>query len=309
MARSRAVERREQRETEKRAQQRRWTVIGIVLAVVVIAVLVFLVRQPAEAPLVEASTARYADIEQSRTEDGFARLGDPAAPVNVSVYTSFASTSAGALHTSAIDALVERVRAGSAQLIYIPMTLGNVDGSQIANGVGTARAALCAIEQGRFWQLADAFFSWQGLYVNQAFTNNRIVAGLDALQMDQSAYTACLSSSRPGDALNTAETDAEGLLNFAGMPTVTINGAVPLTDENLPLTDVTAILERIDAAIADSQRAPEPEAEATEDVTPEATAESTPESTPQPTAEDVTEEPTAEPTADPTNVSTATPGG
>lgn len=306
MARSRAVERREQRETEKRAQQRRWTVIGIILGIVVVAVLVFLVRQPAEAPLDEASATRYADVEQSRTEDGFARLGDPAAPVNVSVYTSYASTNAGAFHLEAIDPLIERVRAGSVQVIYIPMTLGNVDGSQTANGVGAARAALCAIEQSRFWQLTDALFNWQRSYGNQAFTNNRIVAGLDALQIDQSAYNTCIGSARPGDALNTAENDAEGLQNFAGMPTITINGAVPLNDENVIITDAPTLLERIDQAIADAQRAPEgdPEATAEAEATDEPTAESTPEATQEPT-----EAPTAEPTVEPTSAATATPGG
>jgi protein-disulfide isomerase len=308
MARSKAVERREQRETEKRAQQRRWTIISIVSAIVMIAVLVFLVRQPADAPLDQASAARYADIEQSRTEDGFARLGDPAAPVNVTVYTSYASSNAGALHREAIDALVERVRAGSLQLIYVPMTLGNADGSQVANGVGTARAALCAVEQSRFWQLTDAFFNWQGSFGNQAFTNNRIVAGLDALQIDQNAYNACLSSARPGDALNAAETDAEGLQNFTGMPTVAINGAVPLSDENVIIADTTTLLARIDAAIAEAQRAPEATPEATEEAeaASEATAESTAESTPAAT-EEPTEVSTVEPTAEPTSAATATP--
>jgi len=302
MARSRAVERREQRETEKRVQQRRWTIIGIVLAIFVIAVLVFLVRQPADAPLDEASTARYADIEQSRTEDGYARLGDPAAPVNVSVYTSFASSSAGAFHREAIDALLERVRAGSIQLIYVPMSLGNPDGSQVANGVGAARAALCVLEQNRFWHLADAFFSWQTNFGNQAYTNNRIVGALASLQVDQSAYNACLGSARPGDALNASENDAEGLQNFAGMPTVSINGAVPLNSENVVITDATTLLERIDEAIADAQRAPE----ATPEGTPEATAEASAESTEEPTTQP-TEAPTLERTTEPTSAVTATP--
>jgi hypothetical protein len=303
MTRSRAVERREQRETEKRAQQRRWIIIGIVLGIVLLGVLVFLVRQPADAPLVAESAARYADLEQSRTEDGFARLGDPAAPVNVSVYTSFASTNAAAFHNAAIDRLVERVRSGAMQLIYIPMSLGNTDGSVVANGVGAARTALCSIEQSRFWQLTDTFFSWERQFGNQAFTNNRIIAVLDALQINQGDYNACLSSARPGDALNASETDAEGLQNFAGMPTVTINGAVPLDPENIAITDVDTLIERIDVAIADAQRAPEATPEGTSEAV--APADATPEA---PTEAAPTTLPTVEPTLAPTRAATSTPG-
>jgi protein-disulfide isomerase len=272
-------------------QQRRLTAIGIVITIAVAALLVFLVRQPADAPLVEASVARYEGIEQTRTEDGFARLGSPAAPVTVSVFTSFASTSAAAFHESAIDPLIERVRGGSVQLIYVPMTLGDPDGSQIANGVGTARAAVCALEQGLFWRLTDTFFSWQALYGNQAYTNNRIVAGLDALGIDQNAYNNCLGSSRPADILNESSTDAAGLQNFAGMPTITINGAVPVTSENLPITDLDTLLERIDSAVATAARPAAPTSEAA----------------PEPTAEvQATEQPTERPTAQPTTTPTPT---
>ncbi len=173
--------------------------------------------------------------------------------------------------------------------IYVPVTnIGDVPNLQ-----GAAAAALCAGEQGKFWEFHDALFDWLGEFGAQAFTNNRISSGVDALGMDHGAFNSCIGSSRPSDILDAAQTLEQGLLNFIGTPTFTINGIVPLDDSQQPVSDANGILARIDAEMARITAPP-----ATAEVTPEttATAESTAEATAQAT-ESATEPATAEATA------------
>jgi protein-disulfide isomerase len=283
----RTAERRKERVRERRRQQ---LITGgiIIAAVVVVAVFVVLVvNAPADAPIPEAALTRYEDMQQSRTQpEGYPRLGEASAPVQVAEYSSFDCPHCRDFHDQSIDPIVERVRDGRMAFTYVPL---HGFGS-ITNGQGAAAAAVCAAEQGKFWEFHDALFDWQGQFGNQAFTNNRILSGVEALELDRSAYNACIASGRPGEVLNTAQQAASVLIGFNGTPTITINGVVPLGDDQQPLADANAIIARIDEELA---RVSAPTAEET----PEATAETTPEPT--------VEVPEAVPTEDATPEATA----
>jgi hypothetical protein len=80
------------------------------------------------------------------------------------------------------------------------------------------------------------------------------------------------------------------LIGFNGTPTITINGVVPLGDDQQPLADYNAIIARIDEELA---RVSAPPAEET----PEATTEATPEPTVEVTEAAPTEDATPEVTA------------
>lgn len=300
---SRSVARRQERESERR---RRRLITGGIIAAVVIAAAVFIfavVNAPAEAPIPEASAARYAGISQTRTENGFPRLGDPAVPVQVAIYSSFDCPHCREFHDEAIDPIVDRVREGKIAFTYVPL----YGFGGITNGQGAAAASICAAEQSRFWEFHDALFEWQGIYGNQAFTNNRINSGVDALGMDHGAFNACVTSGRANTTLSAADTQRRNLLNFGGTPTITINGIVPLGTDQQPLQGAADIIARIDTEIERFAAIPqvtpeatieptaevtdtvtpadEPTAEATEAATPEATVESTAEATVESTAE------------------------
>ena len=275
---SRTVERRKERGRER--QRRRWLTIGIVIAALV-AVVVFvfvIVNAPAAAPIPDGALTRYADVQTTRTKDGYPRLGDPNASVQVAEYSSFDCANCRDFHDKIIDPLVDRVKGGKMALTFVPL-YGFGD---TPNGQGAAEASICAAEQGKFWPFHDALFDWQGEYGNQAFTNNRISAGVAAFQMDQGAFSGCIASDRPGIVLNAAKAAQQHLLNFTTAPTITINGVVPLDDKQQPLTDPAAILAQIDADIA--RASVPPTAEVTAEATGEATEAATPEATPEATA-------------------------
>ncbi len=275
-ASSRSAVRRQERESERR-RRRIITFAVIAIVIVVAAGFIFaIVNAPAEAPIPEVSLARYADLTVSRDEDGFPRLGAANAPIKVVEYASFDCSHCREFHEQTADALVERVRAGYISFTYVPL----YGYGSIVNGQGAAKAALCAAQQNRFWEFHDALFDWQGRYVNQAFTNNRILSGVDALGLNRSTYSACVSSGTEDAVLNAARTRQQGLLNFSGTPTVTINGIVPLDENQQPLQAAEAIIARIDAEIARLGSLPAtPEATLAVEATAEATLEPTAEAT------------------------------
>ncbi len=287
---SRAAERKQEREQER--QRRRLTVGAISIAVVVVLAIVtfFLVNTPADAPIPDTAVARYEGLQQTTTQDGYPQLGNPNAPVRVGLYSSFDCPHCREFHEGYQAALVERVRTNNMSLIFYPL----YGTGGITNGEGAARASMCATDQGKFWQMQDALFHWQGLYVNQAFTNNRIQTGANALGVD--VRNGCISSSDTNLVLTNARNAASTLQNFSGTPTITINGVVPTGDDQVAITDRDALIVAIDAELARvaGNNAPEatdePALEATTEATSEAAAvevtpEVTPEEQPEPTPE------------------------
>lgn len=280
----RTLDRRAERERE-RQRQRLFTIIGGVVALIVVVVgLILVTRTPDDAPVPETAQTRYADLVQSRNTDGYPLLGNPTAPVVLTIYSAFDCLACKEFHDQVMDPLVERVRAEQVALEFVPVPGTN----EVTNGQGAAIAAVCAAQQNRFWAFHDMLYSWVGQFPNNlAFRNNRIVGGVNALGLDAGAYNGCRGSGVPGEVVQRGSDEARNLLNFAGAPTVAINGVVPLDDENQPITEASAVLAAVDAAIA---RITGGEGEAVPEVTPEATPDSTPaavEATPEvtPTAE------------------------
>ncbi|MBE2271054.1 MAG: thioredoxin domain-containing protein [Anaerolinea sp.] len=264
---SRAAERKQEREQEQRRRQ--LTIgAGIIIGVILLAVVTLLiVRTPADAPIPENTLTLYDGIQKSRTQEGFAQLGDPNSAVRVGLYSSFDCTHCRDFHDELQPALVQRVRDGQIALFFVPL-FGT---GSVTNGQGAARAAVCAGNQGRFWEMHDALFYWQGLYVNQAFTNNRIQTGASSLGLDVGAFNGCILSDDTSEILTAANTSRNALgASFVGTPTVTINGVVPTDSEQNVISDRQAILAAIDEAIARLASGG-----TTPEVTPEVTTEAT----------------------------------
>jgi len=280
----RTVERRKERERER--QRQRLITGGVIAAalIAVIVIIVLIVNAPAGAPIPAGALTRYEGIQQSHTTEGYPRLGDPNASIQVAEYSSFGCPHCRDFNATATDLILDRVKTGKMAFTYVPL----YGYGGIANDQGAAAAAICADEQGKFWPFHDALFDWQGEFGNQAFTNNRINGGVAAFNLDQGKYTACITSSKPGTILDAAKRQAEGLLNFPkATPTFTINGVIPLDENQQPISDTDTILARIDAEMA--RITVQPTAQATIAVTSEATSEATQVATAAPTSEATTE--------------------
>ena len=89
MGRARTLERRKEREQQKKRQRQITLLVGGAVVAVVAFAIILLINQPAEAPIPAEAVSRYEGIPQSKTEEGFPKLGNDAAPVKVAEYSSF----------------------------------------------------------------------------------------------------------------------------------------------------------------------------------------------------------------------------
>jgi len=289
---ARLGDRRKERERESRRNN---LLIGVGVAAALIGLILFGIwsgNRPEEAPIPEGATARYENLPVTRTRDGYPRIGNPDAPVQVLLYSSFDCESCKPFIEGLRDPLIERMRDLNTAVTFVPL-YGYGD---ITNGQGAARAAMCALEQGQFWPFAEALYNWQQ-FGNQAFSNPRILSGVEALGMDRGAFTACSLGGAPDGVITTARNQARALLGFTTPPAAVINGVL-LTggDDNAVVTDPEAVIAAVDRALSNLVRPDRDELES------EATAEATPEATEE--AEAAIE---AEPTAEVTEDAEATP--
>jgi protein-disulfide isomerase len=266
----RTVERRKEREQQKKRNRQLTLVAGLAGVAVLAVILIVLLNLPAEAPIPETSAALYADLERTTTDQGFPRIGNPDAPVSVVEYSSFGCPGCKAFHDSGLEGVIERVRTGAVTFTYVPL----FQNGSLTNREGAAKAAVCANDQGKFWEFHDALFSWHGLYANQAFTANRMRAGAQALGLDIAAWEACATGARSQQVVDAAE-NAAALQNITSTPSIVVNGIVVSTGGSIDEL-VTNTFEAIDRAIASGGLPP---VESTPEATPEATAEATSEAT------------------------------
>lgn len=295
-------ERRAEREREKR-RQRVTTTLGLIVAFVVIGfVLVVLVNQPADAPIPDGVLERYAGIPQAPAEDGFFVLGNPDAPVRVVEYSSFSCEFCRDLWRDATDSIIDLVMEGVISFKFVPRYTGG-----IRNGEAAARAALCAGEQGYFFEMHDALFTWHSDFGNRAFSQNRLEGGGSALaellevegvEFDSGEYSSCINSSRTDRLIGDADrlASANGV---SGPPTTFVNGVQvsssadairqqaisalgnqqplpPVMEGDDPFLDEPATddMSEEEPMATDEPEAEATEAEATEDASDEADAES-----------------------------------
>ena len=238
--RSRTREARQRRQKQRRHNQRLLVLIAIVVVAVVAIAVVFVSSQPVEAFIPDSLSDRYEAIQRSYSPDGYPRLGDPDAPVTLEEYASFSCPGCEAFHSDSFDDLLERVRDGQVLFTYVPLQTGSVP-----NAPGAARTALCAGQQGMFWEMHDVLFDWQTRYGNTAFSQNRLLAGVESLSLSGSAFTSCFNSGAISATLEAALNE-----DVASTPAIRVNGVTLEAGQTIP--SATTILAAIDDATPDN---------------------------------------------------------
>lgn len=212
-----AKKRREEvRQKNRKKQQQLYLIIGIVVAVIgAIAVALYLLSQ--SAPIPDGVAEAYADMEQGADASGFPRLGSPNAPITVVEYASFGCPHCKDLSEGEMHDLYEYVAAGHVQIIFKPISTIANDSSN--NAGKSARAAVCAMEQNRFWEMHDIVFHWQGRY---GVNGSRLDAANEALGMDQDQFNDCYNGSAANNliALSEQEFTSRG---FNSTPRILVN--------------------------------------------------------------------------------------
>ena len=238
---SRTREARQRRQKQRRQNQRLIVLVFIVAVAVVGIAVVIVSNQPVEAFIPEELSARYDGINRSSSPKGYPRLGNTDSPVTMEEYASFACPGCEAFHSDSFDAVLKRVKDGQVLFTYVPLNTGS-----IPNAPGASRAALCAGRQGMFWEMHDLLFDWQTRYGNTAFSQNRLLTGVEKLGLSGSSFTNCFNS-----ADITRTLDAAANEEVSTTPTLRVNGVTVEASQVGTIPSAATILQAIDDATPD----------------------------------------------------------
>lgn len=181
---------------------------------------------------------RYESIPQSTTDEGFPRLGDPEAPVQMYYVGSFACIHCSVFESEVFENLIDHIRAGDILYTYIPMyTPGNFPNGLLAN-----QAAFCAAEQDAFWPYQETLYYWHSQFPDEPYTEDRLEEAVDELGLNVADWRDCLKQNAVQTIIDTGEVQAREIPGFTGVPTVVIN------DEIVP-ANLEAITEAINAIL------------------------------------------------------------
>jgi protein-disulfide isomerase len=161
------------------------------------------------APTVE----RYIDANYIAT------LGNPNAPLHFVVVSDFACPHCQDYHKSDMPNIIDDlVLTGKATFGIVMVTGTGGAYSEIAS-----QAALCAGEQGAFWEFSDELFRLaESRGIDQAFSIKQLGSSAKDMGLDSKALTSCLSSTRYSAYLRQYSNFA-GDNGVSGTPTILVS--------------------------------------------------------------------------------------
>jgi protein-disulfide isomerase len=213
---SRRAKRQETVQRKKQKQRQFLLVTASIVGVLVLAGVLIYFLQPDDAPMPDGVMEKYADITQSVDAKGVGHLGDPNAQTVIREYSSFTCPHCKTLHEGVMSNVVEYVKTGNVRIEFVPIHATGGPG-----GEESAKAAICAGEQGKFWEMHDILFHWQGL-VN--VSKPRLDTAADELGLDTGEFDDCYDSSETGRLARQGYTEMQQY--GTGTPIVLMNGQV-----------------------------------------------------------------------------------
>ena len=232
------------REQIRRKEQRsRFLSIGLVTAIALLLAFVFI--YPNFKPVGEVFDAPPI----TRTTVDFNTVGDPDAPIRIDEYSDFQCPFCRRFFDNTEEQLIsDYVETGTVYFVY--HSFGDFIGQESENA---AEAAYCAGDQGKFWEMHDVIFANQTGENVGAYTDRRLMAFGEKLELDMDAYRTCYNN---GTYKDMVDEDAKTALQ-AGVTatpsfivTYTVNGEEKTTMlEGAQPIDV--FKETIDAALAE----------------------------------------------------------
>jgi protein-disulfide isomerase len=180
------------------------------------AILALAIASAAQAP---ATTGAQIDpklfLEPERTEiatAGHPTRGPAAAPITIVEFSDFECPFCGGLFPT-LEAVEKNYR-NQVRIVYRQFPLRKIH----PRAEKAAEAALCAAEQGRFWEMHDSLFGHQ-----EDLSVDALKARAAELKLNTAAFNACLDSGKQMAAID--KDIAEGMqAGVTGTPTLFING-------------------------------------------------------------------------------------
>jgi protein-disulfide isomerase len=209
-----------QRVAERRAQQRRRArtisiaLVGV-LAVVVAGIIILASWRSAE------ERQLLAEVSQELPS-----VGSTDAPVLIEEFSDFACSYC-ADFSQTLHQLIEAYTVdGTLRVVHVPITSLHPPYSETA-----AEAAVCAGEQGSYWEMYDALFALYRAEGATAYTAERMLEMGDSLGLDRASFETCLNAPETASFLARAAEIASAR-GVTSTPVIFVNGErVPATLE------------------------------------------------------------------------------
>ena len=159
--------------------------------------------------------------------------------VEIVIYTDFQCSSCARLHSEVEGELLRLyVNTGKASLdVRLLSALG-------PDSLRAAEAALCAAEQGRFWDYRDVIFTAWRQTDSAAYSEEELLSAAEELSLNEEAFSACLQSGAKQAEVeeNMRQAEAAGV---TGIPAVFINGSKVEVDALFSLETYIEIIEEL----------------------------------------------------------------
>jgi len=210
---------REQR-VKRQRQQRLIMILAVSAGAILIAALLIVPPlQRALAPVGEI--IEITPLERPMV-DGTA-LGDPNAPVLIEVWEDFQCPACRSYSEDIEPRIIEnyiatgKVRYVFRQYPFLDDRVASKESDQAAN------ASMCASEQGRFWDYHDILFANWNSENAGAFTDKRLVAFAETLNLDMGEFNRCFNENKYKDQID-QDLVAGQQAGVTGTPSVFVNG-------------------------------------------------------------------------------------
>ena len=188
---------------ERRIQKRRQQRLTILLAISGFALLLIgLAFVPTLWEMLQPVGEVVVPEPSPRPMADFNAMGDPDAPVVIVEFSDFQCPYCKVFADETEPLIVEN-HVATGEVYFIYRSLGNFISDNIGAGrtesLDAAEAAYCAGDQGKFWEYKDILYAnWQGEDVG-SFTEKRLTAFAEALDLELNQFNECLSSQKYRD--------------------------------------------------------------------------------------------------------------
>jgi len=205
---------------EKRQRQARMQRLGMIAIVIAGALLIaFALIYPNFKSIGEIVTVE----PNPRPMANGTAMGDPNAPVVIDVFEDFQCPACRA-YSEEVETRITEMYVATGQVYYVFHQYPFIDSASISKESRlAANASMCAAEQSLFWEYHDILFAnWNGENAG-AFTDRRLVAFAETLDLDMDRFTTCFEDNAYRDEIQ-ADFDLGTEMGVTGTPSVFVDG-------------------------------------------------------------------------------------
>ncbi len=167
-------------------------------------------------------------------------LGDPNAPVKVDEYADF-RCSACLYYFQNVEPQVIQNYVDTGKVYYTYHFFDVIDGNDGTDAsYRAANAALCASEQGHFWDYHDTLFANQISESASLFTDARLIKMAENLKLDMTAFNQCYQAKKYASDVQKDVANAQSL-NLTGTPSILVDGKYISNFQQVPQAIDTAL--------------------------------------------------------------------